>query len=401
VTPVIRLQDIGKRYVKYDDAPMLATAMLRLRTQTRRSRLWAVRHFDLEVNASECVGIIGRNGSGKSTLLQVVSGITAPTEGRARIQGRIAPLIAVGVGFHPELSGRDNIYLNGTILGMTRAEIDRRYDEIVAFSEIESFIDTPLKFYSSGMAVRLGFSVAVQAEPKVLIVDEVLAVGDFAFQMKCFERIQQIRDNGSTILVVSHNLSAVRQICDRAVLMHAGTKQFEGDVGEAISRFHTLLDEDRELEGDSPGKRSTFPLVAGYAEEIETTLLDADGQPARYFEVGERVVVRSTVRALRDIESPSLNLIVESNAGILIYQQSNWASPFPRIPQGEEATLEASFVAQLTKGDYNVQSAVVHAIDGQPVRLVDDSQLTFYVAGRSGVRGVADLSGAFHGVSQR
>ncbi|MBV9485656.1 MAG: ABC transporter ATP-binding protein, partial [Frankiaceae bacterium] len=160
---------------------MLAHALVRLAARSRTDRLWALRGVDLRIDSGECVGVVGRNGSGKSTLLQLLGGITAPTEGTVTVYGRVAPLISVGVGFHPELTGRDNVFLNGTILGMSRRDIERRFDAIVDFAEIDDFIDTPVKFYSSGMQVRLGFAVAVQADPQVLLVDEVLAVGDFAF----------------------------------------------------------------------------------------------------------------------------------------------------------------------------------------------------------------------------
>src|SRR3954447_323733 len=225
----ILMEKVGKCYTKYEDAPMLAHSIKHVLRRGSRSKLWAVRGVDLEVKASECVGIIGRNGAGKSTLLQMVSGITAPTEGRVRVRGRIAPLISVGVGFHPELSGRDNLHVNGAILGLSRAEVNRRFDEVVSFAEMDSFIDTPVKFYSSGMIVRLGFSMAIHSTPDVLIVDEVLSVGDIAFQMKCFDRMKEIREDGTMILVVSHNLSAIRVFCDRAVLLHQGSPYFEGE----------------------------------------------------------------------------------------------------------------------------------------------------------------------------
>src|SRR5207302_5234688 len=196
-----------------------------------------------EVQSGECIGVIGRNGSGKSTLLQMVAGVTSPTEGTVRVRGRIAPLVSVGVGFHPELTGRENVYVNGTILGLTRAEIDRRFDSILDFSGIHAFIDTPVKFYSSGMFVRLGFAVAVEATPDVLLVDEVLAVGDVAFQLKCFRRMAEIREQGTTVVVVSHNLNAIRQLCDRALVLHDGTMRHDGDVDDGIGIYHSLLGE--------------------------------------------------------------------------------------------------------------------------------------------------------------
>ena len=240
MTSSIELAGVGKRYVKYHDAPMLAHALVKLAARSRRDELWALRGIDIAVAEGECVGVIGRNGSGKSTMLQLLGGITAPTEGVVTVRGRVAPLISVGVGFHPELTGRDNVFLNGTILGMTRRQIERRFDSIVDFAEIEDFIDTPVKFYSSGMQVRLGFAVAVQADPNVLLVDEVLAVGDFAFQMKCLRRIDEIRSGGASVLLVSHNLPMVERLCRRSMVLHDGTSRFDGPTSDAIATLHSL-----------------------------------------------------------------------------------------------------------------------------------------------------------------
>jgi lipopolysaccharide transport system ATP-binding protein len=199
------------------------------RPPTEEETLWAIRNVSFEVKRGEVLGIIGRNGAGKSTLLKVLSRITEPTEGRAMMNGRVASLLEVGTGFHPELTGRENIYLNGAILGMKRAEIDRRFDEIVDFSGVEKFIDTPVKRYSSGMYVRLAFAVAAHLEPEILLVDEVLAVGDAAFQKKCLAKIGGVAQQGRTILFVSHNMAAVKTLCSRAILLHKGYLKKAGD----------------------------------------------------------------------------------------------------------------------------------------------------------------------------
>jgi lipopolysaccharide transport system ATP-binding protein len=199
---------------------------------------WALKSVSFEVKRGEVVGIVGRNGAGKSTLLKLLSRITEPTRGRIRLRGRVASLLEVGTGFHPDLTGRENIFLNGAILGMSRFEIKRKFDEIVAFSEVERFLDTPVKHYSSGMYVRLAFAVAAHLEPEILIVDEVLAVGDVQFQKKCLGKIQSVATNEQrTILLVSHNLQTVRQICGRAILLHQGQLVASGDPHETISRY--------------------------------------------------------------------------------------------------------------------------------------------------------------------
>lgn len=198
---------------------------------------WALKDVNFEVKRGEVVGIIGRNGAGKSTLLKILSRITEPTEGYADIHGRIGSLLEVGTGFHPELTGRENIYLNGSILGMKRSEINRKFDEMVAFAEIDKFIDTPVKHYSSGMYVRLAFAVAAHLDPEILLIDEVLAVGDIAFQKKCLNKVKESGHEGKTSLVVSHNMEVISRICDRAIWLNEGLLRFDGNVSHSISEY--------------------------------------------------------------------------------------------------------------------------------------------------------------------
>src|SRR3954453_7962826 len=236
--PVITVSDLGKAYylgqamdrqatcraavVSFGKG--LATRVRQKFTEVRQANdaFWAIRHANFDVNRGEVLGLVGRNGAGKSTLLKVLSRITEPTEGRAVIRGRVASLLEVGTGFHPELTGRENIYLNGAILGMTRGEITRKFDAIVAFSEVEKFLDTPVKRYSSGMYVRLAFAVAAHLEPEVLIVDEVLAVGDASFQKKCLGKMGDVVKHGRTVLFVSHNMDAIAGLCSRVLLLEGG-----------------------------------------------------------------------------------------------------------------------------------------------------------------------------------
>lgn len=199
--------------------------------------LWAVRNISFNVKQGEVIGIIGRNGAGKSTLLKILARITPPTSGRVLLNGRVASLLEVGTGFHPELTGRENIYLNGTILGMTTAEVNRKFDEIVDFSGVEKFIDTPVKWYSSGMKVRLAFSVAAYLEPEILLIDEVLAVGDMEFQRKCLGKMQDVAHQGRTVLFISHNMAAIKSLCTKGILLTQGCVQLEGFVDEVISAY--------------------------------------------------------------------------------------------------------------------------------------------------------------------
>lgn len=200
-------------------------------------QIWALRDVNLEVKEGEILGIIGRNGAGKSTLLKILSRITAPTEGSIKIKGRVGSLLEVGTGFHPELTGKENIYLNGVILGMSRAEITSKLDEIIAFAEMEKFIDTPVKRYSSGMTVRLAFAVAAHLEPEILVIDEVLAVGDVAFQRKCLGKMEEIAGHGRTVLFVSHNMNSIETLCTKGIWMDGGTIREQGDVKEVTSSY--------------------------------------------------------------------------------------------------------------------------------------------------------------------
>jgi len=245
MTRMIEAQGLGKEYRLGGVRSHPNTLYERLASLTQRStwarqtdrRFWALRGVDFNVEASEVVGVIGRNGAGKSTLLKILSRITDPTVGRVLLRGRVASLLEVGTGFHPELSGRENIRLNGALLGMSRAEVARRFDEIVAFSEIEEFLDTPVKRYSSGMYVRLAFAVAAHLEPDILLVDEVLAVGDVAFQNRCLGRMQEVAGEGRTVLFVSHNMAAVSRLCARAIHLDGGRVAADGPVQSVVEGY--------------------------------------------------------------------------------------------------------------------------------------------------------------------
>ncbi len=246
--PIIEFRDISKEYVlggavrQQETLRELVMRKLRLAGHVEieaavKQRFWALRDVTFDVNEGEVIGIIGRNGAGKSTLLKILSRITDPTKGSIHIRGRLASLLEVGTGFHPELTGRENIFLNGAILGMRKSEIVAKFDEIVAFSEVEKFLDTPVKRYSSGMYVRLAFSVAAHLNPEILVVDEVLAVGDMAFQKKCLGKMTEVSQSGRTIIFVSHNMAAVQNLCHRGIVLSNGQLLFNGNAEEAIQHY--------------------------------------------------------------------------------------------------------------------------------------------------------------------
>jgi lipopolysaccharide transport system ATP-binding protein len=264
--------------------------------------LWALKDIFFEAKKGEALGIIGRNGAGKSTLLKLLSRITEPTNGRARIRGRVASLLEVGTGFHPELTGRENIFLNGAILGMVTAEIKKKFDEIVAFAEVEKFLDTPVKRYSSGMYVRLAFAVAAHLEPEILVIDEVLSVGDLGFQRKCMGYMKRLAESGITILMVSHNLFAIKAICRRVLVLSGGRLQFDGSAAEGIE----IYEKNSQLEADpwaleSVGRDiSQWPIILRAVE-----FLDAEGRPCSVYDYGQRMRVRIHYELRRPIKFPN------------------------------------------------------------------------------------------------
>ncbi len=321
---------------------------------------WALKDVSFEVKRGEVLGVIGRNGAGKSTLLKILSQITEPTEGVVDIFGRVGSLLEVGTGFNPELSGRENIYLNGAILGMRKAEIDRKFDEIVDFAEIEQFLDTPVKHYSSGMYMRLAFSVAAHLEPEILLVDEVLAVGDAQFQKKCFDKMREIGRGGRTILFVSHNISAIRHICQRGLLLDGGALGLAGDIDVVADCYLAPP-----AQKDSPmfGVRTPRFIVNSVA------VSPADGSLTKPF---SRVAVRVNVTARCDIQDPGIYVafMTIDNHRIAALDFKDFAT-VPRMLEGESHDI--GFLIDelpLLPGQYQVELYVKdmahHAIERVP-----------------------------------
>ncbi|MEM1207089.1 MAG: ABC transporter ATP-binding protein [Acidobacteriota bacterium] len=347
----IRAEGLGKRYriglIEQRPDTLLGTAMSWLasplenyRRLRRLSRfdagedapdiIWALRDVSFDVSHGEVLGLIGRNGAGKSTLLKVLSRITEPSAGRAVIQGRVASLLEVGTGFHPELTGRENVYLNATVLGMSKAEVDRKFDEIVAFAEVATFIDTPVKRYSSGMTVRLAFAVAAHLEPEILLVDEVLAVGDAAFQRKCLGKMQDIAGEGRTVLFVSHNLGSVRQLCDRCLLLEGGRVEADGDPSAVIDEYlnRTVAMAGAVLVPGPDSRRSG----TGEGRIVEASIVDGAGQASGVLGVGEPFSVRMRIR----LPSGSRRLVIGAEV-----KQSNGLPVLNLRSDGQGVVLEA------------------------------------------------------------
>lgn len=236
----IKLSGIYKKF-KRGHKLLLKEALLDLFRPIKQEDFWAVENASFEIKKGESIGIIGANGSGKSTLLKLIAGVLTPNKGEIVVNGKISPLIELGAGFHPELTGRENIYLNGTILGLSIKEIDRKFDDIVKFSELADFIDTPVKHYSSGMYMRLGFSIAISVEPDILLVDEILAVGDASFQKKCLEKMKEFHDKGVTVVIISHSADLIKSFCKKALLIHQGKIVGMGSAEKIINKYNKLI----------------------------------------------------------------------------------------------------------------------------------------------------------------
>ena len=283
--------------------------------------VWALRDVSFQANEGEVIGIIGRNGAGKSTLLKILSRITYPTSGEVKVRGRIASLLEVGTGFHDELTGRENVYLNGSILGMKKREVDRHFDAIVDFSGVEQFIDTPIKRYSSGMRLRLGFAVAAHLDPDVLVVDEVLAVGDASFQKKCIKAMDGLRTSGRTVFFVSHNLAAVENLCSRGIWIDAGKVRMDGGAREVISRYMASFAGEQVTGSDLSTTKNR--LGSGEVRYTRIEYLGSDGTPCALTRSGDALTIRFHFHAEKSIRDPSFGFRLFSDMGTLITETSH------------------------------------------------------------------------------
>jgi lipopolysaccharide transport system ATP-binding protein len=325
-TTAIQADGLGKRYVlgaasaRYDSlrerlTGVVQTFFSRSRGTKEKREFWALRNVSFSIAHGENVGIIGLNGAGKSTLLKILSRITDPTSGRARIDGRVGALLEVGTGFHQELTGRENVYLYGSILGMRKAEVGRKFDAIVEFAGIPQFIDTPVKRYSSGMYVRLAFAVAAHMEPDILLLDEVLAVGDLAFQRKCLDHAKELQKRDATILFVSHNMFSIKTLCERVIYLRGGQIEHDGSVESGIEFY------------EKDCRMSALTWTGVKPEEwpifiTDSEVLDERGAPRRLFEFGERMRLRLAYDTREPVESPNFIISVVRSDGVAVCNYS-------------------------------------------------------------------------------
>lgn len=350
---------------------------------------WALKDVSFEVRKGETLGVIGPNGAGKSTVLKLLSRISKQTNGALSVRGRLAALIEIGAGFHPDLTGRENIYLNGTIMGLRRNQIDRLFDSIVAFSELEKFLDMPVKRYSSGMTVRLGFSVAAHIHPENLLIDEVLAVGDLSFQQKCYQRILDLKSNGTTMLFISHNLDAVQRLCDRVILLHEGQVVYEGEPADAVA--HYRQDVLRYRKHVRALQEARVEREQRDVEFTQVSLQDPDGVPRDSFETGQAMRVQLSYRAKRQILNPSVAVTIERLDGMICHEASTRTSGVSWDAWDGEGSLTLEYPAlNLLPNTYQVIVSVSEGHALSPVAGVRH-QCYFHIASRHHARGTLHL----------
>jgi ABC-type polysaccharide/polyol phosphate transport system ATPase subunit len=342
------------------------------------------------VGHGEAIGLVGRNGSGKTTLLKLLAGIIKPTSGTVDVDGRVGSLLELGAGFHPDFTGRENVYLNGSIHGLSRAEVRRQMDEIVAFAEIEDFIDLPVRTYSSGMAMRLGFAVAAHMRADILLLDEVFAVGDEAFQRKCFGKIFEFKQRGGTIAFVSHDASAVERLCERAVLLRAGEVEFDGPTHDAIVRYHRLLAAEQDPAERGAGLRE---WGSGEARVAEVELVGPEGEERRQFLAGEPLALRLRIVAERALEAPRLLYELRGDSGLLLAAGAQDTAELGW--RGEAGELRLRFDVEripLADGRFHLRLGLADPGDGHLLHQLDEA-LSFLVVPDGDDRGLVRLEG--------
>jgi ABC-2 type transport system ATP-binding protein len=375
--PAIEVVDVSKRFRVYREKPTSLKQRL-LSSRTRAEDFWALTDVSFEVAQGGTLGLIGHNGSGKTTMLKVIAGILRPTKGVVRERGRIAGLLELGAGFHPELTGRENVYLNASFLGLSRAETDRVYDEIVGFAELEEFMDTAVKFYSSGMLVRLGFAVAVHVEPEIILIDEVLAVGDEAFQARCIDKVRSFQRDGRTIVFVTHALDQVRSLCDHAVMLDHGRVHATGSPDDVVREMRlTILHHDLEFAREEGSKE---------VEIVGVELLHRGAPLAGAVPSGDTLTIQVDVRAIDPVDDPVVSFALHDATNAFMFGYDTAASGLALgTLQGSRRIRFDVGPIPVTGGKYWLTLGV-HSRDNARVYHVQDERYSFEVQQADGRR---------------
>jgi ABC-type polysaccharide/polyol phosphate transport system ATPase subunit len=404
VTPAISLKGIGKKYRIASSKSLRLREVLSFGKKRHTQDFWALQDIDLEIEPGTTLGILGRNGAGKSTMLQIISGVLQPTTGTVEVNGRLTAIFGLGSGFNPEFTGRENAMMNGLILGMDRHEMLDRFEEIEAFADIGDFMDHPVKTYSSGMKSRLGFAVAVNVDPDILVIDEALSAGDAAFKKRALQRMYDLRDSGTTVLFVSHSMGMVNRFCTDAMLLNRGHMISRGTPEEVVGQYREVIEKsqnkkatrnaerDRQLdytiahedEDDMPdppkGRQRRRPT--GEAEILGLELLGENGQPANSVPSGSNLIARVRARYKRDVEESVLGAALRDSSGTLLYATSTdmEESPLGAKSEGETVTVDFRFGVPFRPGEYGVEATV----SGETGRLLGrtDGVAAFEVHGR-------------------
>ncbi len=367
----IQVTQLGKAYKQYPTRWARLAEWLSIRGVQKHQLTWVIKDITFTVKAGEAIGIIGINGAGKSTLLKMITGTTQPTKGTIAVKGRIAALLELGMGFHPDFTGRENVMLSGQLLGMSQIELNQLMPEIEAFAEIGSYIDQPVRVYSSGMQMRLAFSVATAKRPEILIVDEALSVGDAYFQHKSFERIREFRKQGTTLLLVSHDKGAIQAICDRAILLNSGTIAMEGPPEQVMDYYNALIAEKENTtvttELTEQGKMQTSSGT-GEATIAELQLLNEKNEPIETVDVGQKVQLTMTVNILKDIDELVLGYVIKDRLGQSVFgiNTHRLKQTLKQLQQGEHIKYQFDFPLNLGEGSYSI-SVALHTADSHLV----------------------------------
>lgn len=361
--PAIIVNNLSKQYRVGKGLTSLREMFSSRKDKISKKYRWVVKDVNFEVAPGESLGIIGPNGAGKTTILKMLSRVTKPTLGDISVNGRISALIELGAGFHPDLTGRENIFLNGAILGMQRSEIKSQFDNIVDFAGIGEYLDTPVKRYSSGMYARLGFAIAAHVNPQVLLVDEVLAVGDFSFQMKCFSLMDTLRKNGTSMIFVSHNMDAVRRVCDRGLVMYRGEAIFNGKAAEAVVAYSDAIRESaRQKQVEVPEEDGISQRVMTFDMEIEhVTLLNEADQIVTSLPTGSKAKIVLDIVSHKEIHQPVFSLVIRTPDGMVVYDtMTRWMElPTPDFHPGDRYKIEFAINLPLLNGTYEVSVDIV------------------------------------------
>ena len=408
MTTVLRVENVSKQYRTYTrPADRLKESLTRGRLR-RHKEFWALQDVSFELEKGTTVGIVGPNGCGKSTLLQIIAGTLEPTHGDVQHEGRIAALLELGAGFDPEFTGIENAYMNASLLGLTRRATDALLPKIERFAEIGQFIHQPVRTYSSGMYVRLAFSIAASVEPEILLVDESLAVGDAVFQHRCLRRIQDLQEQGTTVLFVSHDLAAVRALCSRAILLNGGRVVTDGAPLDVLNCYQKIIMEreqayEADAESRSEEARDNWidvaaPLSYTYrhgnrgAEIVAAELTNTDRRPMEIIETGEPLMMRVTVRIKQDIEDPIVGFLIRNRHGISAFgtNTKEHLIEFGTVRRGDLLETIFSFNCWLGVDDYSI-SCAVHSRDGEAYDWVDGTRF-FRVTSARKTEGIANLN---------